>query len=194
MSSGKRGLLFILSAPSGAGKTTISRKAVAEIDGLAMSVSATTRHPRAGERPGVDYHFLSAEEFERRRDAGEFAEWARVHDHFYGTPREPIESALTDGRDMLLDIDVQGARQMKARYPESVAVFVLPPSVEELERRLRGRGTDPDEVIRRRLERAKEEMKESPAYDHQIVNRDIAESVARFAKIVASERSRVRSG
>jgi len=184
-----KGILFILSAPSGAGKTTISRKAVAEIAGLEMSVSATTRAARAGEKPGVDYHFLTKEEFERRRDAGEFAEWARVHDHFYGTPRAPIDSALASGRDMLLDIDVQGARQMKERYPESVAVFVLPPSVEELERRLRGRGTEPDEVIRRRLERAKEEMKEAPAYDHRIVNEEIAKSVGEFASIVAAERA-----
>jgi guanylate kinase len=187
-----KGILFILSAPSGAGKTTISRKAVAEIPGLEMSVSATTRAARAGEKPGVDYHFLTKEEFERRRDADEFAEWARVHDHFYGTPRAPIESALANGRDMLLDIDVQGARQMRERYPESVAVFVLPPSVEELERRLRGRGTDPDEVIRRRLDRAKEEMKEAPAYDHRIVNEEIAKSVGEFASIVAAERARVR--
>ena len=187
-----KGILFILSAPSGAGKTTISRKSVAEIPGLEMSVSATTRAARAGEKPGVDYHFLTKDEFERRRDAGEFAEWARVHDHFYGTPRAPIESALSSGRDMLLDIDVQGARQMKERYPESVAVFVLPPSVEELERRLRGRGTDPDEVIRRRLDRAKEEMKEAPAYDHRIVNEEIAKSVGEFASIVAAERARVR--
>jgi guanylate kinase len=187
-----KGILFILSAPSGAGKTTISRKAVAEIPGLEMSVSATTRAPRPGERDGIDYHFLTKQEFERRRDAGEFAEWARVHDHFYGTPKAPIESALASGRDMLLDIDVQGARQMKNRYPEAVAVFVLPPSEEELERRLRGRGTDPDEVIRRRLERAKAEMKESPAYDHRIVNRDIGESVRAFADIVARERARVR--
>jgi guanylate kinase len=188
-----KGILFILSAPSGAGKTTISRKAVAEIPGLEMSVSATTRAPRPGERPGVDYHFLSREEFERRRDAGEFAEWARVHDHFYGTPKAPIENALASGRNMLLDIDVQGARQMKERYPEAVAVFVLPPSEEELARRLRGRGTDPEDVIRRRLERAKEEMKEHSRYDHEIVNRDVAESVRAFAEIVARERARVRT-
>ena len=187
-----RGILFILSAPSGAGKTTISRKAVAEIPGLEMSVSATTRAPRSGERLGVDYHFLSREEFERRRDAGEFAESARVHDHFYGTPKAPIETALANGRDMLLDIDVQGARQMRERYPEAVAVFVLPPSEQELERRLRSRGTDPEEVIRRRLERAKAEMKEAPAYDHRIVNQDVAESVRAFADIVARERARAR--
>ena len=187
-----KGILFILSAPSGAGKTTISRRAVAEIPGLEMSVSATTRAARAGEKPGLDYHFLTKEEFERRRDAGEFAEWARVHDHFYGTPRAAIESALATGRDMLLDIDVQGARQMKERYPESVAVFVLPPSVEELERRLRGRGTDPAEVSRRRLDRAKEEMKDAPAYDHRIVNEEITKSVGEFASIVAAERARVR--
>jgi guanylate kinase len=188
----RRGILFIVSAPSGAGKTTISARALREIKGLEMSISCTTRAPRAGERDGEDYTFLDRAEFERCRGEGAFAEWAEVHGSLYGTPRAPIENALAGGRDMLLDIDVQGARQMKQRYADgAVAVFVLPPSEAELERRLRARGTDPDEVIRRRLERARAEMEEYRRYDYAIVNRDVEESVRLFAAIVAAERVRV---
>jgi guanylate kinase len=190
LEAARDGILFILSAPSGAGKTTISRRAIAEIPGLAMSISCTTRRPRAGERDGEDYHFLSAEEFARRRDTGGFAEWAKVHEAEYGTPREPIDAALTGGSDLLLDVDVQGARQMKARYPQAVAVFVLPPSLAELERRLRARATDAEEVIRGRLERARSELEERWAYDYLLVNREVEASVRRFAAIVEAERCR----
>jgi guanylate kinase len=155
-----------------------------------MSISCTTRRPRAGERDGEDYHFLSAEEFARRRDTGGFAEWAKVHEAEYGTPREPIDAALTGGSDLLLDVDVQGARQMKARYPQAVAVFVLPPSLAELERRLRARATDAEEVIRGRLERARSELEERWAYDYLLVNREVEASVRRFAAIVEAERCR----
>jgi guanylate kinase len=188
----RRGILFIVSAPSGAGKTTISARALREIDGLEMSISATTRAPRPGEVGGRDYTFLDRREFEDRRRRGEFAESAEVHGFLYGTPRAPIERALAEGRDMLLDIDVQGARQMKEGYAvDAVAVFVLPPSEAELERRLRARGTDPEEVIRRRLERAREEMAEYRSYDYQLINRDVDESVRLFAAIVAAERVRI---
>jgi guanylate kinase len=188
----RRGILFIVSAPSGAGKTTISARALREIGGLEMSVSCTTRAPRAGERDGQDYTFLDRAEFERRRAEGAFAESAEVHGFLYGTPRAPIDDALAMGRDMLLDIDVQGARQMKERYADdAVAVFVLPPSELELERRLRARGTDPAEVIQRRLERARAEMEEYRRYDYYLVNRDVDESVRLFAAIVAAERVRV---
>lgn len=188
----RRGILFIVSAPSGAGKTTISARALREIAGLEMSISCTTRAPRAGEVDGRDYTFLDRTEFEGRRASGAFAESAEVHGFLYGTPRAPIESALREGRDMLLDVDVQGARQMKQRYgDDAVAVFVLPPSGAELERRLRSRGTDPDEVIRRRLERARAEMKEYRSYDYYLVNRHVDESVKLFAAIVASERLRI---
>ena len=188
----RRGILFIVSAPSGAGKTTISSGALRAIADLRMSVSCTTRAPRAGEVDGRDYTFLDAAEFGRRRGAGEFAESAEVHGFLYGTPREPIERALAKGEDLLLDIDVQGARQMKERYEtDAVAVFVLPPSEAELERRLRTRGTDSDEVIRRRLERAKAEMEQYRSYDYYLINRDVAESIALFASIVAAERVRV---
>jgi guanylate kinase len=188
----RRGILFIVSAPSGAGKTTISSGALRAIPDLRMSVSCTTRAPRAGEVEGRDYTFLDRREFERRRAAGEFAESAEVHGFLYGTPRPPIEAALAAGSDLLLDIDVQGAQQLKARYgADAVAVFVLPPSEAELERRLRTRGTDSEEVIRRRLERARAEMEQYRSYDYYLINRDVVESIALFAAIVAAERVRV---
>lgn len=188
----RRGILFIVSAPSGAGKTTISGRALREIDGLELSVSATTRAPRPGEVAGRDYTFLDRAEFDRRRRSDEFAESAEVHGFLYGTPRAPIEGALAEGRDMLLDIDVQGARQMKQGYrADAVGVFVLPPSEAELERRLRARGTDSENVIRGRLERARAELAEYRNYDYFLVNRDIAESVRLLAAIVAAERVRV---
>lgn len=188
----RRGILFIVSAPSGAGKTTISARALREIDGLAMSVSCTTRAPRPGEVAGRDYTFLERSEFLRRQNAGEFAESAEVHGFLYGTPRGPIDRALAEGRDMLLDIDVQGASQMKSGYgAEAVSVFVLPPSEAELERRLRARGTDSAEGIRARLERAKAEMLEYRRYDYALVNRRLDESVRLFGSIVAAERIRV---
>jgi guanylate kinase len=187
----REGILFIVSAPSGAGKTTISKRALETIAGLDMSISCTTRRPRTGERLGQDYTFLSREEFERMRDEGGFAEWAEVHGSLYGTPLAPIDEALAAGRDMLLDIDVQGAAQIKSRYPKAVSVFVLPPSEAELERRLRGRGTDSEDVIRKRLARAKAEMDEYRSYDYHVVNRDVDESVRLLAAIVAAERARV---
>jgi len=189
---GRRGILFIVSAPSGAGKTTISGRALREIAGLTMSVSCTTRAPRSGEVEGRDYSFLDRVEFVRRRDAGDFAESAEVHGFLYGTPRAPIDRTLADGCDMLLDIDVQGTRQMKAGYGgDAVSVFVLPPSEEELERRLRARGTDSAEGIRRRLERARAEMFEYLSYDYYLINRRVDDSVRLFGAIVAAERIRV---
>ncbi|MGH7858621.1 MAG: guanylate kinase [Candidatus Binatia bacterium] len=187
----RTGILFIVSAPSGAGKTTISRRALRDIPGLELSISCTTRAPRPGEVDGKDYRFLAVEEFERMRGAGEFAESAQVHDFLYGTPRRPIEDRLAGGGDMLLDIDVQGARQMKERYREAVAIFVLPPSEGELERRLRGRRTDSEEVIQRRLKRARAEMEEYRNYDYYLINRDVEESIRLFGSIVAAERAKV---
>ena len=187
----RSGVLFIVSAPSGAGKTTISRKALATVSGLTMSISSTTRAPRSGEVPGRDYDFLSEAEFARRCDADEFAEWAKVHDFLYGTPRAPIDQRIAAGEDTLLDVDVQGARQLKDRYSASVAIFLMPPSAEELERRLRGRATDSEEAIQRRLLRARAEMEEVVHYDYCIVNHDLAESVALLRAIVEAERARV---
>src|SRR5271168_5135008 len=139
----RRGIIFILSAPSGAGKTTIYRAALKAIAGLEFSISLTTRTPREGEADGIDYSFVSEEEFRRRQSSGELAEWAHVFESFYGTPRTPLDTAIKSGRDILLDIDIQGARQIRAKYPhDAVSTFVLPPSIEELEGRLRRRATE----------------------------------------------------
>jgi guanylate kinase len=189
----RRGIIFILSAPSGAGKTTIYREALKTIAGLEFSVSLTTRAPREGEAEGIDYHFVSEEEFRRRESSGELAESARVFESSYGTPRGPLDAAVTAGRDILLDIDIQGARQIRTIYPDdSVAVFVLPPSFAALEERLRGRGTEEESKIQHRLLKARSEAEAYPEYDYLIVNSDLHDSIARLQTIVNAERFRVR--
>ena len=191
-SPSRRGIIFIVASPSGAGKTTISRRALKEIGGLTASVSFTTRAPREGEIDGVDYHFVNDGEFDRRLRAGEMAEWARVFDSRYGTPRQPLDQAVASGGDILLDIDIQGVRQLRAAYPaDSVTIFVLPPGFRELEERLRGRGTEDEPAIERRLHRAREEARAYPEYDYLIVNADIEESISRLAAVVGAERQRV---
>jgi guanylate kinase len=192
LSPPRRGIVFILSAPSGAGKTTISRAALKAIRGLEASVSLTTRKPREGETEGIDYRFVSDEEFKRCLDLGDLAEWARVFESSYGTPRAPIESALVNGHDILLDIDIQGARQIRDKYREdAVTIFVLPPSFTELEGRLRRRATEDDAKIQHRLERAREEAKAYPEYNYLIINDDVNDSIAQLAAIVNAERLRV---
>jgi len=188
----RRGIIFILSAPSGAGKTTIYRAALNEIAGLEFSVSLTTRAPRNDEADGVDYSFVSEEEFKRRQSSGELAEWARVFESSYGTPRAPLDAAIASGRDILLDIDIQGARQIRAKYPrDAVSIFVLPPSLEELAGRLRGRGTEDDAKIRHRLDKARDEAEAYPEYDYLIINAEVGVSVARLEAIVNAERLKV---
>ncbi|HTW89741.1 MAG TPA: guanylate kinase [Candidatus Binataceae bacterium] len=188
----RRGIIFIVSAPSGAGKTTISRAALKSIAGLEASISLTTRAPREGEADGVDYHFVSDEEFTRRCQAGELAEWARVFDSSYGTPRAPLERAVAEGRDLLLDIDIQGARQLRQSYlADTATIFVLPPSFAELEERLRRRGTETEEAIQRRLQQARGEARAFPEYDYLIINADRDESLGLLAAIVGGERLRV---
>ena len=188
----RRGIIFILSAPSGAGKTTISRKALKEISALEPSVSLTTRRPRNGEVEGVDYLFVSEEEFIRRREAGDLAEWATVFEASYGTPRAALDRAIAAGRDILLDIDIQGARQIKDKYPrDAVTIFVLPPSFAELEGRLRKRGTEDEAAIVRRLRRAREEAQAFPEYDYLIKNADLEQSLTGLKAVVEAERLRV---
>jgi guanylate kinase len=188
----RRGIILILSAPSGAGKTTISRAAVKAIAGLTASISLTTRPPREGEVDGVDYSFVTEEDFNHRIEAGELAEWARVFDARYGTPREPLERAVAEGRDILLDIDIQGARQIRERYPQdTVTIFVAPPSLKDLEDRLRRRGTESEPAIAHRLERAREELNAGRDYDYLIVNADVNESITRLRAVVEAERIRV---
>jgi guanylate kinase len=188
----RRGIIFILSAPSGAGKTTLSRGALSTNLGLQASISLTTRVPRAGECDGVDYSFVTDEEFRRKLVAGELAEWARVFDASYGTPREPLQRAITSGIDILLDIDIQGARQIRQKFPrDAVTIFVLPPSFTELEGRLRRRGTEDEAQIGRRLMRARDEASAFPEYDYLIINSELNESLMQLEAVVRAERLRV---
>ena len=188
----RRGIVFIVSAPSGAGKTTISRAALERIPGLAASVSLTTRKPRGNEIDGVDYRFVTGEEFTRIRERGELAEWAQVFDACYGTPKEPLDTAVGSGADILLDIDIQGAAQIRKAYSrDAVSIFVLAPTFQDLERRLRMRGTESDSAIQGRLERAREEARVFGQYDYLIINDDVDESIQLLLSIVTAERSRV---
>ncbi|MDK9721483.1 MAG: guanylate kinase [Rhodospirillales bacterium] len=190
----RRGLMLVLSSPSGAGKSTISKALLQAEPQLAMSVSATTRTPRPGEVDGKDYHFIALDRMKGMIDKGEFLEHAKVFDNYYGTPRAPVEAALQSGKDVLFDIDWQGTQQVAANArPDLVTVFVLPPSVEELERRLRGRAQDPEEVIQKRMSKAADEMSHWPEYDYVIVNRDLDVSIASVRSILHAERlKRVR--
>lgn len=171
MNKGKRGVLFVFSGPSGVGKGTLKAKLFEEFaDRIAYSVSATTRGPREGEVDGKDYFFISRQEFERRVKNNEFLEHAEFAGNCYGTPRAYVEKLLDSGMNVVLEIDVQGALQVMKSMPECVSVFILPPSFEELEHRLRGRGTETEEKVRERLETAKRELPYAPQYDYQIVN------------------------
>jgi len=179
----------VFSAPSGAGKSTIVREVLRRkpVPGMELSISATTRPRRPGEEEGRDYYFLSEEEFKSRRERGEFVEWAEVHGHLYGTLRRTVEEALEEGKVLLLEIDVQGARQIRRAFPESVSVFVAPPSLEVLEKRLRERGRDPEEDIERRLEAAPKELSEAGYYDYIVVNEDLEEAVRAVEAILVAE-------
>ena len=187
----RRGLLIVLSSPSGAGKTTISRMLLDADSEVTMSVSATTRPKRPGEVEGVDYQFVGDGEFDRMIAAGEFVEWASVFGFRYGTPKAPVKQALREGRDILFDIDWQGARQLESDFGEHlVTIFLLPPSMEELERRLRARGTDSDEVIADRMRRAADEISHWAEYEYVLVNSDMDQCLAQVRAIVAAERSK----
>ena len=185
----RRGLLMVLSSPSGAGKTTLARRLVEADAEIAMSVSVTTRPPRPGETDGRDYHFIDDKRFVRMREGDELLEWARVFDNFYGTPRAPVEAAIKSGRDILFDIDWQGAQQLSEKMKHDVVrVFILPPSVTALERRLQTRAQDSVEVVRRRMEAASAEISHWPEYDYVIVNADIDGSLAGLKAILTAER------
>jgi guanylate kinase len=187
----RRGTLFVVSAPSGAGKTTLCREIRLRLHDIAYSVSVTTRPPRPGEIDGTDFRFVSEPQFRAMLDGGELAEWATVHGNLYGTPAKPLETALADGHDILLDIDTQGAAQLRARYPEAVLVFVVAPSMAELEQRLRERRSDLQSEIARRLDRARHEVALWRRYDYLIVNRDVKEAIDQLEAIVQAERCRV---
>lgn len=184
------GIIFILSAPSGTGKTTLINGLMSMFPEITLSVSCTTRTRRPGEMHGRDYYFIGAKEFSSMREKRGFAEWAKVHGFLYGTPRRALDQNIKRGRDVLLDIDVQGARKIKRAYPGAVSVFLLPPSWAELERRLALRGTDRKETIRRRLENARREIREIMKYDYYLVNREIREALELLKSIVTAERLR----
>jgi len=187
----RRGLMFILSSPSGAGKTTISRRLLAHDGDIRLSVSVTTRPMRPGEAEGRDYHFVSQAEFDRMAEAGEFLEWAHVFGNSYGTPKAQIKQGLKDGHDFLFDIDWQGTQQLYQRMETDVVrVFLLPPSLDELRRRLTSRATDSAAVIASRMERAQAEISHWDGYDYVVVNDDIDECFAKVVQILAAERLR----
>ena len=186
----RRGALFVVSAPSGAGKTTLCRETRQRLPDLAYSVSYTTRSPRLGEKDGADFCFVSAPEFQALRARGEFAEWAQVHGNLYGTRASVLEGALQSGQDILLDIDTQGAAQLRKRYPEAVLIFIVAPSMSELEQRLRERRSDAEKEIARRLDRAREEIATWRSYDYLVVNRDVDDAVNQLTAIIVAERAR----
>jgi guanylate kinase len=189
----RRGLLLVMSSPSGAGKTTLSRRLLAADPNIAMSISVTTRAPRPGEVNGKDYHFITHEEFARLRDRGDLLEYAEVFGNFYGTPKRPVTEALQAGRDVLFDIDWQGTQQLGAAMGEDlVRIFILPPTAEELRERLIGRAQDSASTVAKRMAKAADEISHWPEYDYVIVNEDIDTASAEIEAILRAERLRRR--
>jgi len=183
------GKLFVITAPSGAGKTSLIDAVMKDDPSLKISVSYTTRKPRAGEKDGVDYHFVDDAGFLGMQKRGEFLESAEVHGNRYGTARSVITEAVQRGEDLILEIDWQGAQQVRRHYPQCVGIFILPPSLEELERRIRGRGLDSEDVIRRRLENARGEMAHASEFKYVIINKDFDTAKQELAEIIQKERS-----
>ena len=188
----RRGNLIILSGPSGVGKTTLRRRVQKKIEALSFSISWTTRPPRPGEKPDQDYHFVSPELFEKQIRREGFLEWARVHNDYYGTPAKPVQTWLRQGRDVLLDIDVQGAGQVKRKMPEAVSIFILPPSREELKRRLARRRTESPQALRLRLRNAEKELADWPRFDYAVINAEINDALKSLSAIIQAQRCRVR--
>jgi guanylate kinase len=186
----KRGSLFVISAPSGAGKTTLCQKLREVVPDVKFSVSYTTRKPRAGEVDGVHYSFVDEDEFRAMIAEGEFVEWAQVHGNFYGTSKRRIEDMVNEGFDVILDIDVQGGRQIKEHFPDSILIFVLPPSMDELKKRLTGRMSDAEDVIKKRLKNAIDEIREYKNYDYVIINDVFDDALEDMVAIIIAERVR----
>lgn len=185
----RRGLMLVLSSPSGAGKTTLSRQLLDNDKQIQLSVSVTTRARRPSEKDGVDYRFVDTATFNSMMQRGEFLEHARVFDHYYGTPRAPVEAALKAGRDVLFDIDWQGTQQLKEKGRDDlVTVFILPPSTRDLEKRLKTRAQDSPDVVAKRMDKAADEMSHYAEYDYSIINRDIATSLMELKSILTAER------
>ena len=187
----RKGLLLVVSGPSGAGKGTICKALLNKNDQIKLSVSATTRKPRNGEVHGVNYFFIEKEEFAKMIENGEFLEYAQIYDNFYGTPKAAIIECLEKGQDVILEIEMQGARQIKEVYPEGVFIFVLPPSLEELKSRIVGRGTETQEEMEKRFSCAFEEINQIVNYDYFIVNEDIEKSVSDVEAIICAEKNKV---
>ena len=187
----RKGLLLVVSGPSGAGKGTICKSILEKNDHIKLSISATTRKPRTGEVHGVNYFFIEKEEFKIMIEQGEFLEYAQIYDNFYGTPKAAIMETLEKGQDVILEIEMQGARQVKEVYPEGIFVFVLPPSLKELKNRIVGRGTETAEEIEKRFSCAFEEIKQIDDYDYFIVNQDVEKSVKELESIISSEKNKV---
>ena len=183
----EKGILFVVSAPSGAGKTTLVRKVISELRGVHLSVSCTTRAPRPGEQKGVDYFFISRDEFNAMERAGTFIEWAQVHGDLYGTPRANLEK-LQHGDDLVLEIDTQGAKKIREEFNDGVLIFIRPPSLEILTGRLRSRGGDSEEAIQARLHNAQKELDQIAWYDYIVVNNEIEEATRHVASIIIAER------
>lgn len=180
--------LFIVSAPSGAGKTTLCREVMKRFKDITYSISYTTRMPRNGEQDGIDYYFITKEEFKRKIENNKWAEWAEVYGNFYGTSAEFLDTCLASGKRILLDIDFQGTVQIKKLYPDSITIFIMPPSLETLRARLEARDTDTRQVIERRLETAKKEMEKKDLYRHVIINDQLSRAVSELIKIIESYR------
>lgn len=185
----RKGRLFVITAPSGAGKTSLIEALMRDDPSLKLSISYTTRAPRPGEKNGVDYHFVDDATFVAMRERGEFLESAEVHGYRYGTSKKVITEALRRGEDLILEIDWQGARQVRGIYPDCVGIFILPPSIEELERRMRARGQDAEAVIRRRLDNARGEMEHAGEFDYAIINKDFQTAQRKLAEIIQKERA-----
>ena len=187
------GSLFVIIAPSGAGKSSLVAELLKADDNILLSISHTTRSPRVGEVDGIAYHFTTTSEFLAKRDANGFIEWAEVHGNYYGTSKEWIMSALTSGKDVLLEIDWQGAQQVRAHFPDMIGIFILPPSMEELSRRLHKRGTDSEEVIVKRLAAAKNEMAHADECEYVIINHQFSTALSQLQQVVCAARLRFAS-
>lgn len=190
----RKGLLFVVSAPSGAGKTSLCRAVTGNLENVTYSVSYTTRKNRPGEVDGRDYYFVTVDRFREMIGAGDFAEWAEVHSNYYGTSRKILDGMRNQGIDMILDIDTQGARQFREKYNgEAVFIFIMPPSLQILEERLRNRKSDDEAEIKKRMQRAREEMRDYAMYDFIILNRDFDQALLEIRSVITAERCRTRS-
>lgn len=190
MITNDKGLLLVISGPSGTGKGTVCKRLLEKNENIFLSVSATTRKPREGEIDGVSYHFYDEDKFKNLIAKNQFIEWAAFCDNYYGTPKAPVEENINKGKDVLLEIEIEGAMKVRSKYPEGVYIFLFPPSIETLADRLRGRGTETEDVIAKRLERAKQELEMCTKYNYYVVNDDLEKAVQEIEAIIVAEKAR----